>query len=193
VGGGDVSGGEEAAAGADGCDELSMQPMCWPAGAVVCSLAHTLRWQQGKTGMQVRALFANWLNKYWHSCSSLCASGQTRAGSAGRLLLSTTNRCPCAYRPRGYCLLALLSKGYLLVWLSDSLSHAFGAVFDNPELTVACMIGDGEAEIGPLVTVWHSNKFLAPATDGAVPQCLRARMLKAEPLAASSSPGRRFR
>lgn len=89
--------------------------------------------------------------------------------------------------------MALLSKGYLLVWLSDSLSHAFGAVFDNPELIVACVIGDGEAETGPLATVWHSNKFLEPATDGAVLQFLRTRMLEAEPLAASSSPGRRFR
>ena len=52
--------------------------------------------------------------------------------------------------------------------LGYSLSHAFGAVFDNPELVVACVIGDGEAETGPLATAWHSNKFLDPATDGAV-------------------------
>jgi xylulose-5-phosphate/fructose-6-phosphate phosphoketolase len=52
--------------------------------------------------------------------------------------------------------------------LGYSLSHAFGAVFDNPSLTVACVIGDGEAETGPLATSWHSNKFLNPATDGAV-------------------------
>jgi xylulose-5-phosphate/fructose-6-phosphate phosphoketolase len=52
--------------------------------------------------------------------------------------------------------------------LGYSLSHAFGAVFDNPGLTVACVIGDGEAETGPLATSWHSNKFLNPATDGAV-------------------------
>jgi len=52
--------------------------------------------------------------------------------------------------------------------LGYSLSHAFGAVFDNPALTVACVIGDGEAETGPLATSWHSNKFLNPATDGAV-------------------------
>jgi xylulose-5-phosphate/fructose-6-phosphate phosphoketolase len=52
--------------------------------------------------------------------------------------------------------------------LGYSLSHAFGAVFDNPELIVACVIGDGEAETGPLATAWHSNKFLNPATDGAV-------------------------
>ncbi len=52
--------------------------------------------------------------------------------------------------------------------LGYSLSHAFGAAFDNPELIVACVIGDGEAETGPLATAWHSNKFLNPAYDGAV-------------------------
>ena len=52
--------------------------------------------------------------------------------------------------------------------LGYSLSHAFGAAFDNPSLVVACVIGDGEAETGPLATAWHSNKFLNPATDGAV-------------------------
>src|SRR5450756_522446 len=52
--------------------------------------------------------------------------------------------------------------------LGYSLSHAFGAVFDNPTLVVACVVGDGEAETGPLATAWHSNKFLNPATDGAV-------------------------
>ena len=52
--------------------------------------------------------------------------------------------------------------------LGYSLSHSFGAVFDNPNLVVACVVGDGEAETGPLATAWHSNKFLDPATDGAV-------------------------
>jgi xylulose-5-phosphate/fructose-6-phosphate phosphoketolase len=52
--------------------------------------------------------------------------------------------------------------------LGYSLSHAFGAVFDNPGLVVACIVGDGEAETGPLATAWHSNKFLNPITDGAV-------------------------
>jgi xylulose-5-phosphate/fructose-6-phosphate phosphoketolase len=52
--------------------------------------------------------------------------------------------------------------------LGYSLSHSFGAVFDNPELIVACVVGDGEAETGPLATAWHSNKFLDAATDGAV-------------------------
>jgi xylulose-5-phosphate/fructose-6-phosphate phosphoketolase len=52
--------------------------------------------------------------------------------------------------------------------LGYSLSHAFGAVFDNPELVVACVVGDGEAETGPLATAWHSNKFLDAASDGAV-------------------------
>jgi xylulose-5-phosphate/fructose-6-phosphate phosphoketolase len=52
--------------------------------------------------------------------------------------------------------------------LGYSLSHAFGAAFDNPDLVVACVIGDGEAETASLATSWHSNKFLDPATDGAV-------------------------
>jgi xylulose-5-phosphate/fructose-6-phosphate phosphoketolase len=52
--------------------------------------------------------------------------------------------------------------------LGYSLSHAFGAVFDNPDLIVACVIGDGEAETGPLAAAWQSNKFLDPITDGAV-------------------------
>jgi xylulose-5-phosphate/fructose-6-phosphate phosphoketolase len=52
--------------------------------------------------------------------------------------------------------------------LGYSLAHAFGAALDNPGLTVACVIGDGEAETGPLATAWHSNKFLDPAGDGAV-------------------------
>jgi xylulose-5-phosphate/fructose-6-phosphate phosphoketolase len=52
--------------------------------------------------------------------------------------------------------------------LGYALSHAYGAAFDNPELIVACVIGDGEAETGPLATSWHSNKFLNPARDGAV-------------------------
>jgi len=52
--------------------------------------------------------------------------------------------------------------------LGYSLSHAFGAVFDNPDLVVACVVGDGEAETGALATAWHSNKFLNPITDGAV-------------------------
>jgi len=52
--------------------------------------------------------------------------------------------------------------------LGYSLAHAFGAVFDNPDLIAACVVGDGEAETGPLATSWHSNKFINPATDGAV-------------------------
>lgn len=52
--------------------------------------------------------------------------------------------------------------------LGYSLSHAFGAVFDNPDLIAACIVGDGEAETGPLATAWHSNKFLNPRTDGVV-------------------------
>src|ERR1700676_471512 len=52
--------------------------------------------------------------------------------------------------------------------LGYSLSHSFGAVFDNPDLVVACVVGEGEAETGPLATAWHSNKLLDPVTDGAV-------------------------
>jgi len=52
--------------------------------------------------------------------------------------------------------------------LGYSIAHAFGAVFDNPDLIATCVVGDGEAETGPLATAWHSNKFLNPATDGAV-------------------------
>ncbi|MGC8627149.1 MAG: phosphoketolase family protein [Acidimicrobiales bacterium] len=52
--------------------------------------------------------------------------------------------------------------------LGYALSHAYGAVFDNPDLLVCCVVGDGEAETGPLATGWHSNKFIDPVTDGAV-------------------------
>ncbi|MDQ1474458.1 MAG: xylulose-5-phosphate/fructose-6-phosphate phosphoketolase, partial [Bryobacterales bacterium] len=52
--------------------------------------------------------------------------------------------------------------------LGYSLLHAYGAAFDNPDLLACCVVGDGEAETGPLATSWHSNKFLNPARDGAV-------------------------
>src|ERR1700757_3923112 len=52
--------------------------------------------------------------------------------------------------------------------LGYAISHPYGAAFDNPDLIVACVVGDGEAETGPLATSWHSNKFLNPARDGAV-------------------------
>jgi xylulose-5-phosphate/fructose-6-phosphate phosphoketolase len=52
--------------------------------------------------------------------------------------------------------------------LGYSISHSFGAVFDNPDLIAVCVVGDGEAETGPLATAWHSNKFINPARDGAV-------------------------
>src|SRR5262249_55164925 len=52
--------------------------------------------------------------------------------------------------------------------LGYALAHAFGAAFDNPNLLVCCVVGDGEAETGPCATSWHSNKFLDPVTDGAV-------------------------
>ena len=60
--------------------------------------------------------------------------------------------------------------------LGYALSHAYGAAFDNPDLVVACVVGDGEAETGPLATSWHSNKFLNPIRDGASnPACGRIR------------------
>src|SRR5579863_7308392 len=52
--------------------------------------------------------------------------------------------------------------------LGYALSHAYGCAFDNPDLIVTCVVGDGEAETGPLATAWHSNKFLSPVSDGAV-------------------------
>jgi xylulose-5-phosphate/fructose-6-phosphate phosphoketolase len=52
--------------------------------------------------------------------------------------------------------------------LGYSIAHAYGAAFDNPNLLVCCMLGDGEAETGPLAASWHSNKFLNPARDGTV-------------------------
>src|SRR5437867_6645365 len=52
--------------------------------------------------------------------------------------------------------------------LGYALAHAYGAALDNPDLLVCCVVGDGEAETGPLATAWHANKFLNPATDGAV-------------------------
>jgi xylulose-5-phosphate/fructose-6-phosphate phosphoketolase len=77
--------------------------------------------------------------------------------------------------------------------------HAYGAAFDNPDLVVACVIGDGEAETGPLAASWHSNKFLNPAIDGAVLQILHLNGYKiANPTvlahrapAAGCRPGRR--
>ena len=62
--------------------------------------------------------------------------------------------------------------------LGYSLSHAFGAAFDNPDLLVCCVIGDGEAETGPLAASWHANKFLDPATDGAVLPVLHLNQFK---------------
>lgn len=52
--------------------------------------------------------------------------------------------------------------------LGYSISHAFGTVFDRPDLIALTMVGDGESETGPLATAWHGNKFLNPVTDGAV-------------------------
>ena len=62
--------------------------------------------------------------------------------------------------------------------LGYSVSHAFGAAFDNPDLLVAVVVGDGEAETGPLATSWHSNKFLNPIRDGAVLPILQSERLQ---------------
>ncbi len=73
--------------------------------------------------------------------------------------------------------------------LGYSLVHAYGAVFDNPDLIVACVIGDGEAETGPLATSWHSNKFLNPVHDGAVLPILHLNGYKiAEPTVLARIP-----
>jgi xylulose-5-phosphate/fructose-6-phosphate phosphoketolase len=71
--------------------------------------------------------------------------------------------------------------------LGDALSHAFGAAVDNPDLVVACVVGDGEAETGPLATSWHSNKFLDPVGDGAVLPLLHLNGYK---IASPTAPAR---
>ncbi|HEV2377197.1 MAG TPA: phosphoketolase family protein [Streptosporangiaceae bacterium] len=74
--------------------------------------------------------------------------------------------------------------------LGYSLTHAYGAAFDNPDVVVACVIGDGEAETGPLATSWHSNKFLNPARDGAVLPILHLNGYKiANPTVLARVPG----
>ncbi len=76
--------------------------------------------------------------------------------------------------------------------LGYSLLHAYGAAFDNPDLIVACVVGDGEAETGALATSWHSNKFLNPATDGAVLPILHLNGYKiCQSDGAGAHPGRR--
>ena len=71
------------------------------------------------------------------------------------------------------------------------LSHAYGAAFDNPDLIVACVVGDGEAETGPLATGWHGNKFLNPARDGCVLPILHLNGYKiANPVLPGSHTGR---
>jgi xylulose-5-phosphate/fructose-6-phosphate phosphoketolase len=78
--------------------------------------------------------------------------------------------------------------------LGYSLLHAYGAAFDNPDLIVACIVGDGEAETGALATSWHSNKFLNPATDGAVLPILHLNGFKiANPTILARIPERELR
>src|SRR5690348_12450717 len=71
--------------------------------------------------------------------------------------------------------------------LGYAISHAYGAAFDNPELLVCCIVGDGESETGPLAGSWHSNKFLNPARDGAVLPILQINGYK---IANPTVPGR---
>ncbi len=78
--------------------------------------------------------------------------------------------------------------------LGYSLAHAYGAAFDNPDLLVCCVVGDGEAETGPLATSWHSNKFLDPARDGAVLPVLHLNGYKiASPAVLARVPPRELR
>ncbi len=78
--------------------------------------------------------------------------------------------------------------------LGYALSHAFGAVFDNPDLIAACVVGDGEAETGPLATGWHGNKFLNPARDGCVLPILHLNGYKiANPCFLARIPGEELR
>src|SRR5438105_1468247 len=78
--------------------------------------------------------------------------------------------------------------------LGYSLSHAYGAAIDNPDLVVACVVGDCEAETGPLATSWHSNKFLNPVTDGAVLPVLHLNGYKiANPTVLARIPERELR
>ena len=76
--------------------------------------------------------------------------------------------------------------------LGYSLLHAYGAVFDNPDLIACCVIGDGEAETGALAASWHSNKFLNPVRDGAViPDPASERLQDRRPHGAGAHPARR--
>ena len=78
--------------------------------------------------------------------------------------------------------------------LGYSLAHAYGAAFDNPDLIVCCVVGDGEAETGPLATSWHSNKFINPARDGAVLPILHLNGYKiANPTLLARIPGDELR
>jgi xylulose-5-phosphate/fructose-6-phosphate phosphoketolase len=78
--------------------------------------------------------------------------------------------------------------------LGYALTHAYGAALDNPELVVMCVVGDGEAETGPLAASWHSNKFLSPVTDGAVLPVLHLNGFKiANPTVLARIPGQELR
>ena len=108
------------------------------------------------------------------ACGGCSASSRSRAGSRA----TSRPRRPGSIHEGG-------ELGY-------ALSHAYGAAFDNPDLLVCCVVGDGEAETGPLATSWHSNKFLDPARDGAVLPILHLNGYKiANPTVLARIPRRR--
>ena len=112
---------------------------------------------------------------------------QDEAGLQQALHAVLVSRAAFPATPRRRCPGSIHEGGEL----GYSLSHSFGAVFDNPDLIVACVVGDGEAETGPLATAWHSNKFLNPVTDGAVLPILHLNGYKiANPTSSPASPAR---
>ena len=97
------------------------------------------------------------------NCPISIFAGQFRYGCEGSILprKAVAQFCIAGSRFDGF-----RSQEARAASLATSLSHAFGAAFDNPDLIVGCVVGDGDAETGPLATSWHSNKFLNPVRDG---------------------------
>ena len=131
-------------------------------------------------------------NAYLEGTYTRALSGTSRATSAGCSGSSGSFRSRAAFRAtRRRETPGSIHEGGELGY---ALAHAFGAVFDNPDLLVACAVGDGEAETGPLATSWHGNKFLNPARDGAVLPILHLNGWKiAEPRSARAHPAGRAR
>ena len=119
-------------------------------------------------------------------------SAHQRATRRGCARCSASSRSPAVSRatPRRRLPGSIHEGGEL----GYSLAHAYGAAFDNPDLLVACVVGDGEAETGPLATSWHANKFLNPQRDGAVLPILHLNGYKiANPTVLARIPERRAR